>query len=357
MPSRGNQFDEIIKASLQYEEPDKLDFDPNNPRFGGAASGKSQPAIQKLIFGPPYYASELVDSLVENGFIDYEPLVVRKNGERFVVIEGNRRLAAVNEIRANPEKYPAKKSDLAKIPVLVFPSSETDQSQTGIRTYLGVRHLLGIREWPPIAKAMFLDRESRSSDGLDKVLKEVRLTKTQARRFLIPFRLLKKAGVPLPPGEDFWVLAEALNRSGVKDFLQLDVDGSTLHIAGFNKQNLSIVLDHLYGPRISSSTHYRDAKKRKVHDTRDLSVYSNVLASDKARSALASGRDLEEAALYLGTDEQSLVRLVKMLKALRLLISKVTPTSAAKRDSAAAELRSAFARFESAVKAFQKKNA
>lgn len=344
-----------IEATLQYEEPEKLEFDAANPRFGGTAANKTQDAIQKLIFGHPYYASELVDSLVENGFIDYEPLVVRKKNGKFVVIEGNRRLAAVNEIRANLQRYPNRKSDLAKIPVLVFPSSEEATKQSAIRVYLGVRHLLGIREWPPLAKALFLDRQSKASGGLDKVLKEVRLTKTQARRFLIPYRLLNKASIPLPPGEDFWVLAEALNRSGVKDFLQLDVDSKTLQIVSYNKQNLAAVMDDLYGPRTSSRTGHRDSRKKKVDDTRDLSMYANILGSEKARNAFRAGGDLEEAAIYLGTDEQSLAKLLKMLKALRLLISKITRS--AKRTGEVNALRDAFQKLEAAAKAFQKKNA
>ena len=90
---------------LDYVDPDLLDFDPSNPRFGGLMSGYKQPAIQRALFSEPYYASELVDSLLANGFIDYEPLVVKRKGTRFTVVEGNRRLAAIKEIRENPSKY------------------------------------------------------------------------------------------------------------------------------------------------------------------------------------------------------------------------------------------------------------
>ncbi len=339
-----------LGAALEFVEPEKLEFDPENPRFAGRAAHKSQPDIQKLLFGAPYYASELVDSLVENGFISYEPLVVRKQGSKYVVIEGNRRLAAVNEIRTKLDKYPGRKSDLAKIPVLVFPDREMEQK----RVYLGVRHLLGVREWPPLAKAVFLDKESKVSGGLDKILKEVRLTKNQARRFLIPYRLLKKANVPLPPGEDFWVLAEALSRSGVKDFLELEIDVKTLDVLSYDKKNLSLILDDLYGPRLSGSEN-RDSKKRKVQDTRDLSVYAGILGSEKARTALRTGQDLDEAAIYVGTNEQSLARLMKMLKALKLLISKLAPS--ARRDSEASGLREAVRNLETAAKAFEKKDA
>ena len=63
-----------LQPTLEYMSPDQLLFDPENPRFGGELTGKSQPELQKAIFGPPHYASELVDSFLENGFINYEPL-------------------------------------------------------------------------------------------------------------------------------------------------------------------------------------------------------------------------------------------------------------------------------------------
>jgi len=56
---------------LEYVSPDVLQFDPENPRFGGFVAGKSQDEIQEHLFGEPHYASELVDSLLENVFIHY----------------------------------------------------------------------------------------------------------------------------------------------------------------------------------------------------------------------------------------------------------------------------------------------
>ena len=99
-------------------------------RFAGLLPSKKQEDIQKELFGEPYYASELVDSLVENGFIDYEPLVVKRSGSRYTVVEGNRRLAAIKEIRSNPAKYTGRVSDLDSIPVLVFPETPDEQQQT-----------------------------------------------------------------------------------------------------------------------------------------------------------------------------------------------------------------------------------
>ncbi|MBI3895833.1 MAG: ParB N-terminal domain-containing protein [Acidobacteria bacterium] len=334
--------------------PDLLDFDPENPRFAGDVSGKSQDEIQRYVYGKPHYASELVDSLLENGFIDYEPLVVKQKNGRFAVVEGNRRLAAIREIRANLDKYQGRTSDLDQIPVIVFPKKPDPQLRNEMRVYLGVRHLFGFREWPPKSKAQFLEREIKSVGNLDRVIKEVRLTKQQARRFLVPYRLLKLAGAALPPDEDFWVLGEALGRTGVQNFLQLDVDSTTLEIRGFNKQNFKGLLDDLYGPKRPGSNE-RDPQGKVIRDTRELAKLARVLGSEKASYVLHKRKSLEEAELYVDTLEESLKRLHKLTKDLDRLLKKILRS---KKDSDAEKLLKTFQNFESSVKAFLKaKNA
>jgi hypothetical protein len=334
------------QPTLEYLSPDNLEFDSENPRFAGQLTGKTQDEIQKYIYGEPHYASELVDSFVENGYIDYEPLVVKKKGKKFVVVEGNRRFAAIREIRSHPDKYQGRKSDLESIPALVFPDKPDQQQQAEMRVYLGVRHLLGFREWPPISKAVFLERESKSPGGLDRVIKETRLTKAQVRRFLVPYRLLQRANITLPKGEDFWVLGEALQRAGIKKFLQLEVDPKTLDIVGYDKKNLTLLLNDLYGPKKGAD---RDASAKVVFDTRDLSRLSRVLESDKASSVLHGGKNLGEAEIYVDTREQSLSRLHKVTKELGLLLKKLLPGS---KDAEGVKLLQLFKQFESAVKAF-----
>ena len=324
------------KASLHYISPALMDFDTSNPRFGGQLKTTSQPDIQKRLMAEPYFAAELIDSLLANGFIDYEPLVVRRKGDRYIVIEGNRRLAAIREIEQHPELYQGRTEDLKEIPVLVFPEQPDAQQKNEMRVYLGVRHLLGFREWPPLSKAQFLDRESKTPGGLDGVIKEMRITKSQARRFLVPFRLLIDAKLEIPKGEDFWVLGEALQRSGIKKFVQLEVDSGTLEIVGYSKKNLNLLLDDLYGPEKSDGT--RDAGKKVVGETRELSRLSKVLGSEKAAAALRAGKTLEEAEIYVDTREESLRRLEKVANELGVVVKKVT---AGRKDDASKKLNSA----------------
>jgi len=158
------------KAAVQTTRPiykpvavDLLDFDATNPRFGGCTETLSQGQLQQLLEEVPHYARELVPSLVENGFIAYEPLVVKQEGDRYVVIEGNRRLAAVRYILNHPAGFSDEvRNKFDRIPALVFPSRGTESTQDdAIRLYLGVHHLFGFRAWPLRAKLGFWTKTSR----------------------------------------------------------------------------------------------------------------------------------------------------------------------------------------------------
>jgi len=337
------------KAELKYVSPKKLEFDPDNPRFAGQFEGKTQEQIQTGIFGAPHFAGELVDSFIENGFIDYEPLIVKEIGNKFLVIEGNRRLAAVKHILDDPAVEEDKKADLLNIPVLVFSKQAIDEEKTATRVYLGIRHLLGFREWPPLAKAKFLEGEIQKLHGdLDRVLREVGLTKQQAKRFLVPYRLLTNARITLPPAEDFWVLGEALNRTGVKDFLQLEVNSPTLEIVAYKKDHLGLLLDDLYGPKKASG---RDRAGRKIGDTRDISTLAKVLSSPTARNFLHNGKSLKEATIYVDSKEESVERLIHITSEMKLLLKKLVPADPA---GPAKTLMETFAALQKAVTAFKK---
>jgi hypothetical protein len=338
------------ETKLDYLDQELLDFDVNNPRFGGLMDGRSQPEIQKALVEAPYYASELVDSLLKNGFIDYEPLVVKRAGKRYTVVEGNRRLAAIREILAHPDLYVGKTQDLKHIPALVFPDMPDEQQKNEMRVYLGVRHLLGFRAWPALSKALFLEHESKQPGGLDRVFKETQLKKGDARRFLIPYRLLQDARAVLPEGADFWMLGEALSRTGIRQFLQLDVDSRSLEIRSYNKKNLGLLLDDIYGPKQKDGG--RDLSKRIVDDTREISRLGKVLGSEKALAALRSGRTLEEAEIFVDTREESIVRLSKVTNELKVLLKKLLPGS--KGEDSARLLRT-YKDFETAVQVFVSK--
>jgi len=78
-----------------------LDFDPSNPRL--VEDGIKNPTDSQIILALADTAdlSEVVESIAANGYIDIEPVIAQRVKDRWRVLEGNRRLAAIRLLK-NP---------------------------------------------------------------------------------------------------------------------------------------------------------------------------------------------------------------------------------------------------------------
>jgi hypothetical protein len=296
-----------------------LDFDATNPRFGGGTHTLSQDELQHLLEKAPHYARELVPSLVENGFIAYEPIVVKEHDGRYVVIEGNRRLAAVRYILKSPNTSEETRDRFHRIPALVFPGLASARTQDdAIRMYLGVHHLFGFREWPPESKAKFLDQNIKSKKDLQKISREIGIPVAEFERYLIPYRLRKHAHKSMGSIalKDFWTLAEAMNRVDIKEYVRLETDSKTLDIENYDPQKLRFLLGFLYGT---------EGIQRRITETRQIKFLAKVLGSKKASEALERGSTLEEAQLYVQPKQKTSADLADKLENLLKRIRKLRP--------------------------------
>lgn len=323
-----------------------LRFDPTNPRFPKSVKTLDQAQIQELLEKEPHFALELIPSFLENGFIDYEPLVVRAEGDHYVVVEGNRRLAALRHILARREQFASKSTqldDLKDIPVLVFPDVSSEQGQKERRVYLGVRHLFGFREWPPESKARYLDSQIKSADDLARLMRELNISRQDIQRYLVPYRLRKKAEEQWHrhDDQDFWVLGEGLNRSGIKSYIRLELDRASMRIKSYEPKKLSHLLTFIYG-RPSA----RDS--RIVKETRELSTLSSLLKDKRAAAALEKGKSLDEAGVLVESLDESLSRLRELVRGCRSVVVRF------KHRSSAADMVRKFSAFEAAAKEFSK---
>src|SRR5260370_2032748 len=72
-----------------------LDLDPTHPRL--VEDGIKNPTESQIILALEDTAdvSEVVESIAANGYIDIEPIIGQRVGDRWRVLEGNRRLAAI----------------------------------------------------------------------------------------------------------------------------------------------------------------------------------------------------------------------------------------------------------------------
>jgi len=166
---------------IQQINLERLLLDPKNPRFNKPlnvvredkyAESKIQDRVLEKISNE-FGIEELKKSILEIGFLPVDRIVVTpiriREEEYFIVIEGNRRIAALKSII---EEYEAGERELdenfieslKKIEVLIFePHVDLSKEQAQLLIQ-GIRHISGIKEWGPYQQALAL--ESLINTGL-----------------------------------------------------------------------------------------------------------------------------------------------------------------------------------------------
>jgi hypothetical protein len=163
------------KKSIQFVAVENIKFDLKNPRLPtNVAEQDSQEVILEWLVQQEKVV-ELMIAIGEQDYFPGEPLLVVKESsesEDFVVVEGNRRLAAV-KLLSKPELAPTRQRAVqraaedaehkpAELPVLEF------NTRDEILKYLGYRHVTGVETWDTLAKARYLEQLYGWTDEEDR---------------------------------------------------------------------------------------------------------------------------------------------------------------------------------------------
>jgi hypothetical protein len=153
-----------LAGSLEIGSPSRLSeesllLDAHNPRFYGVDGSSDQQSMLRTLWRE-FSVDEIAMSIAANGFFPYEPLFAARESGGYVVVEGNRRLAAVKLLR-HPElrklvgatelpKLPARAvKELAELPVIVT-------SREHVWQYVGFKHVNGPQPWQSSSKAEYI---------------------------------------------------------------------------------------------------------------------------------------------------------------------------------------------------------
>jgi hypothetical protein len=139
-----------------------LYLDPQNPRLASLELAVTQQDEIVKNLWQDRAVNELVDSIATSGYWRHEELFATNESGKMVVIEGNRRLAAVKLLldpglcsrigaTAVPTISSAEKGKLQKLPVILCTREEVWQ-------YIGFKHVNGPQDWDSIAKAQYIAR-------------------------------------------------------------------------------------------------------------------------------------------------------------------------------------------------------
>lgn len=163
-------------------EPSRLLLDPGNLRLLEKADRSvanvdvkliGQKAIQEKLYSlikddPQFDIKSLESSIAYNGFLKHERLIVaRYDGEKFLVLEGNRRVTTVRKLfevhgpRLDKLTTNVRES-LKTLPCFVLDGPTIDGSLEKLKAYrraseiyIGMRHLMGARSWEPASRYEF----------------------------------------------------------------------------------------------------------------------------------------------------------------------------------------------------------
>jgi hypothetical protein len=143
-----------------------LCFDHHNPRLAEYGITEKTPEEEILnILWEAMDVRELVQSIAASGFFVHEALIVAEEDGRHIVIEGNRRLAAVKVLLGNgvernngweiPKLDEEARKALETIPAIISTRQESWR-------FLGFKHVNGPAKWSSYAKAAYIAEIHRS---------------------------------------------------------------------------------------------------------------------------------------------------------------------------------------------------
>lgn len=290
---------------------DLLDFDQNNPRL--VEDGIRNPTESQIILALADMAdlSEIVESIAANGYIDIEPIIAQPSGDRWRVLEGNRRLAAIRILQNPslargtgmlvPDISPERLETLKELTIYAVDSPEE------AREYIGFKHINGPHKWDAIAKARFAAdwyrTDKKKGITIDKIARRLGDNHDTVLRLVNGMFVLDQAEKSKIydikeryPGKRFAFshLYTALTRPGYRNFLGLPEewrsgDPKPNPVPEENLDNLKQVLLWLYGSKPDQ------IKPVITSQNPDLKLLAEVLSNPQARTVMMLRNDLREA--------------------------------------------------------------
>jgi hypothetical protein len=298
---------------IQLIDYKKLILDEENPRLPENLA-RDQASMLNYI-AQTTAIDDLMEAIAENNFFPGEPLVVIRKQDKYIVVEGNRRLTAVILLN-DPSRCSKRAARLREIseqakyrpeslPVVIH------DNRKDVLPYLGFRHITGVKQWEPLAKARYIKQlfDAVSSDFEPKKRYSEVARIIGSRQDHIKRNLDALAVYEVIKENDFYGIDE-LNEENIK-FSVLSTaiaDDRIGNFVGVSKEMKEgdfkptnpIVdpasLKHTEIKELTEWLYKKDMKGvTRIGESRNLRKLSAVINNQRALSALKSGATLKIA--------------------------------------------------------------
>lgn len=316
-----------IKELIKVNE---LFFDELNPRLPQRLQNiqDEEAVIDYMIrYGN---IDELMESIAVNGYSDAEALLVvaKSDSSGYVVIEGNRRLAAVKLLNA-PHKAKVRVSTInnisktaknipEEIPVIIYKTREE------ILDYLGYRHITGVKEWGALEKAKYLEqlykKHKNEPDVYRTLAKMIGSKQDYVRKLHQALALYNIANDEAYFEENideedisFSFIYTAIMNTSVREFININ-DDLTADFANIDMDNYKKLFKWLFG------------KKKVIRDSREIKQIAEVVTSEAAVEILEKTGSLNQAIIHTEGPAKALVTYLNNAKAALAEAYNIRPT-------------------------------
>lgn len=307
---------------VQRFKTSNLEFDPNNPRFYRLNHATSDEAIVEEMLDDEG-VQDLMASIGQKGYFEGEPLLVTRESGRLIVVEGNRRLAAVKLLNSEFEP-PARRQtsvDLLREEALVEPQYELPcieyPTRKDVMRYLGYRHITGIREWDSLSKARYLAdirqefyAELGEPEQMKSLAKDIGSRAAYVSQLITALGLYVHAentnffGLPMGAKDvEFSYLTTALNYKKITDWLGL-AGRSDIQMPGLKADNLKRAFSWMFTKNQQGRTI--------IGESRNLDQLAEIVSNDEAITVLEETGRLAEAYMFSEGPQQALAKALTM---------------------------------------------
>ena len=301
--------DNLAPNDIHSCQVENLRLDPLNPRLARTLRDASQEDLLRALY-LSHDLEPLMLSMAQSGYFSQEPLIgVMQDNDSpnaiFVIVEGNRRLAALQLLLLDWAQAAVGLPDIPTInidirsPLNPVPVKEYE-SREAVIPYLGVRHIRGVKDWEALAKARYVEELKNTGYTVREISRLVGDRGDVVRRWLLTLYVLDQANdmSPNPWTEavnefKFSWLYTALGYARIREHLGLqEANREEPEPNPVSSNYITALIDHmtdLYGPPPGDPT------KAVVPESRAIRRLAAVYGSTEALDVLRGGGSLEDA--------------------------------------------------------------
>jgi hypothetical protein len=264
----------------------------------------AQRTLKLLLGDKNQNIQDLIDSFKANGYLPVDQIQVRDLQDGgYVVVEGNRRIAALKYLEGEFEQ---KSIDLGKLDPAIFNRVPvvfyTDADEMHHLTLMALKHISGNKKWGEWNQAKLLEKmHTIYRLGEDEICTRIGISKIELRRSLRALSLVQQYSES-DYGDQFDeskfpIFREAARNSALKNWLEWDESTFKVTNKGnadlfFSLMSLEPVEEEDDNGHVSFNDKYLDPAITKRDDIRTL---GQIVGDDRALTNLIAHRDLNAA--------------------------------------------------------------